>query len=182
MMIRLLFAVLLAAAIPVRADDAPLPPLTPKGEYLVLTANKETTTSHCIGDPKTPMCAVETLLACFVRNKNDLCQTAMGVPWDRVPDFNRDLPWPPIVYRVVRREVLTDKHFPWRVKRDLEWRPGEPSVKAGDVRIDIVVRECDTKVLPEPCDPAEGASAYIVRQQNYNWAVVNWGPADDSHY
>lgn len=65
----------------------PLPPITPKGQYFVMTKDKETTTSDCVGNPKTPMCAVETLLACFVRVVDYLCQTALGVPYEKVPDF-----------------------------------------------------------------------------------------------
>lgn len=30
--------------------------------------------SGCIGDPKTPLCAVETLLACFIWQRPDLCR------------------------------------------------------------------------------------------------------------
>ena len=32
-------------------------------------------TSDCIGDPKTPLCAVETFLACSARKQIELCET-----------------------------------------------------------------------------------------------------------
>lgn len=36
--------------------------------------------SPCIGDPKTPVCAVETALACYLRNTLDLCRAVGVVP------------------------------------------------------------------------------------------------------
>lgn len=83
---RLLVAVcFLAAALPAYAgEDVPLPPLTPKGKQLFMTRESSTSSSECVGSPVTPMCAVETLLACFVRGDDSLCQTAMGVPADKV--------------------------------------------------------------------------------------------------
>jgi len=174
-------ALVLAAALPaLAADDVPLPPLTPKGEYLVMTQDDATSSSKCIGNPATPMCAVETLLACFVRGKDHLCQSALGVAWDKVPDFVSKLDWPPVIYRVVRREVLDDRHFPWRPQRDMDWRPGELDLRAADIRIDLVRKECWEKVtVPCACEaPARGprgATAYIVRHEKGRWAVVTWG-------
>jgi hypothetical protein len=43
-----------AAAFPALAGDVPLPPLTPKREYLVMTQEDATSTSNCIGNPVTP--------------------------------------------------------------------------------------------------------------------------------
>ena len=31
-------------------------------------------TSRCIGNPKTPLCAVETFIACWVRRNRPLCE------------------------------------------------------------------------------------------------------------
>ncbi|WP_337998184.1 hypothetical protein [Oleispirillum naphthae] len=38
-------------------------------------------TSSCIGDPKTPVCAVETLLACFARRAAPLCRSVTARPF-----------------------------------------------------------------------------------------------------
>jgi len=41
-----------------------LPPLTPRKIWWTLGWNAKTTTSHCIGDPRSPLCAAETMMAC----------------------------------------------------------------------------------------------------------------------
>jgi hypothetical protein len=179
----LIVALLLAAALPARAEkDVPLPSLTPNGKHLFLTRESGTTSSKCIGNPVTPMCAVETLMACFVRGDDSLCQTAMGVPADKVPPMGELSDWPSIVYHVVRAEVLTDKHFPWPPTYNLDWRPGEPSVRPSDIRIDVVRRECfETPIVPRNCEvpvrQTSGPIAYIVRREGSRWAVITWGDA-----
>jgi hypothetical protein len=179
----LVIALLLAAALPARADDAvPLPPITPVDGYFVMTQDDATSSSKCVGNPVTPMCAVETLMACFVRGDDRLCQTAMGVPANKVPHMGELSDWPSIVYRVVRAEVLTDKHFPWRPTYNLDWRPGEPSVRPSDIRIDVLRRECfETPIVPRNCEvpvrQTSGPVAYVVRREGSRWAVITWGDA-----
>lgn len=53
-----------------RAD--PLADIPPQDELRFISADDAT--SMCIGDPKTPICAVETLLTCFARADIHLCQ------------------------------------------------------------------------------------------------------------
>lgn len=61
---------LLAAAAPAFAQ---LPAVDPAGQYrLIGPAGRSD--SRCIGRPETPLCAVETLLACFARRDPDLCR------------------------------------------------------------------------------------------------------------
>ncbi len=163
---------------PSHADDVPLPKLTPKGQHFVVTHNDATTTSKCVGDTQTPMCAIETLLACFVRSDMTLCAAGMGVPKEKLEDFAGLPAWPAQIYWVVRNEVLTDKHFPWRPKRDVKWRPGEIDMRAGDVRIDLIRRECEPTVSRGDCHPPRygptGPTAYIVRREGERWAVIDW--------
>ncbi len=40
----------------------------------IRTITQTESTSKCIGDPRTPLCAVETLLACNIRGQIELCQ------------------------------------------------------------------------------------------------------------
>ena len=54
--------------------------------------------SACIGDPVTPVCAVETLFACFARLDAELCR-AVGI---EDPDFGYD-PAPATVEYVIQR-------------------------------------------------------------------------------
>jgi hypothetical protein len=44
------------------------------GVKRVMTKVSKTTDSQCVGDPKTPVCALETMLACLVRQEPELCR------------------------------------------------------------------------------------------------------------
>jgi len=177
-------AFLFAAALPARAGDArpdvPLPPITPVDGYFVMTQDDATTSSNCIGNPVTPMCAVETVMACHVRGNDDLCRIGQGL------ERNSDIiigPLPPEIYWVVRREVLTEQTLPWP-PYEMEDRPGEPSVKAGDIRIDVVDKSCRKgKISHSACETEYDIPpivAYIVRRQGSRWAVVDWRPPYNS--
>lgn len=48
------------------------------------TIYKQGATSECIGRPDTPLCAVETLLACRVRREEALCELVDDTPGDSV--------------------------------------------------------------------------------------------------
>lgn len=165
------------------AADVPLPPITPKGQFLVMTKDDATSTSKCIGNPVTPMCAVETVLACNVRGIDELCRIGMGLKTYPKYNFGPSLPE---IYRVVRREILTDRRFPWRPDKDLDERPGEISLQAGDIRIDLFEKDCwhDT-ISPTACttDPdIPSRVAFIVRRQGDRWAVIDWRPPYDHGY
>jgi len=159
------------------ADDVPLPPLTPKGQFFVMTMDDATSSGKCIGRPITPMCAVETMLACYVRGKDDLCRIGQGLEKDSGIVTG---PLSPMIYWVVRREVLTDRRFPWR-PGPREGRRGELSMKPGDVRIDIYMKDCPGQIIPAACtiDVTGYVSpriAYIVRRYGDHWSVVDWRP------
>jgi hypothetical protein len=48
------------------------------GVKRAMTKDPKTTDSQCVGDPKTPVCALETMLACLVRQQPELCRK-MGI-------------------------------------------------------------------------------------------------------
>jgi hypothetical protein len=174
---RLLVAAFLsAAALPALADDVPLPDLTPKGQYLVMTQDDATSTSKCIGDPKTPLCAVETVRACYIRGKADLCRIGTGVEgYDQVNGIKLDNE----IYRVKRAEVLSDRRFPWNPKQDPR-RNGDINMQAGDIRIDIADKWCSKEIPPDGCGRNwMFPTAYIVRKVRDHWSVTVWGPAFD---
>ena len=56
------------------SEDPDLPPLGQPGQWRYITQDETISTSRCIGRPETPLCAVETLLACFQRDRIDLCR------------------------------------------------------------------------------------------------------------
>lgn len=53
-----------------RIENASPPQAGTKGR---ITRDTRTTTSKCVGNPVTPLCAIETYIACFVRRKETLC-------------------------------------------------------------------------------------------------------------
>jgi hypothetical protein len=71
-MLALLIAALLGPMAGTRAADSIVKP-DPPGVWRILGPDDKDTTSKCIGKPKTPICAVETFLACFVRDDESLC-------------------------------------------------------------------------------------------------------------
>lgn len=64
---------ILLSAFPVASDTLAKEADVYPSEIRVITQTNET--SECIGDPRTPVCAVETLLACFIRQQRSLCET-----------------------------------------------------------------------------------------------------------
>ena len=70
-------AVLVAALMPLAEGVAGGPAHSGKyPRWRMLTDSEDTTTSKCIGKPVTPICAVETLKACFKRSQIELCRMA----------------------------------------------------------------------------------------------------------
>ena len=180
MFARMILAMLIFAALPASAEeDVPLPALTPAGEYRIMTRDDATSTSTCIGNPVTPMCAVETVMACFERSNDELCRIGQGL--DQTPGVVSGMEkYGFLLYRVVRREVVTDRRFPWPPRRDLLDRPGEPSVQAGDVRIDTIEKPCSSISTPETCGSTWGdRRTFIIRRENSHWSVIIWGDPED---
>lgn len=64
---------LIAAPAFAQASDPILPPPDPPGSWRRLTHDEASTTSKCIGNPVTPLCAVETYWACFLHRRPELC-------------------------------------------------------------------------------------------------------------
>ncbi|MGE0093198.1 MAG: hypothetical protein AB7M05_14955 [Alphaproteobacteria bacterium] len=106
-----------------------------RGEIREITATAST--SDCIGDPKTPLCALDTYIACGTRSDPSLCAIAMfgsreALCDKRFPeecrvlnDYRRPLrdSHNPAYYRIVRMEAspakadrIDVKVFYWRCK------------------------------------------------------------------
>ena len=81
MFIRALFLFLAFAltAVPVFAGgNDPNSGLNFDGSFRLMTRDDTTSTSKCIGNPVTPLCAIETHLACWARDNKELCEIAFG--------------------------------------------------------------------------------------------------------
>ena len=144
------------------ADASDLPPVDPPGRWHVLTQDDATSDSKCIGNPVTPLCAVETVLACFTRRDDRLCQVGMGL--DHLPGRIRLNKRPDLSehYRVVAVEKIK---APWRSKINGE------RLASGDAVLKILSVLCQNKVCEKPMGTP---TAYLARPVDRHWAVITW--------
>jgi hypothetical protein len=95
-------------------------------------------TSKCIGDPKTPICAVETLLACRARKKQELC--------DLVNIHNESLDGEPtsISYRIMKSHILTKRDIPKNMANFPTWKIGyaDVAIKDYSLKLDWCPKGC----------------------------------------
>jgi hypothetical protein len=59
-----------------RDRDPDVPDTSGPATWRYVTHSAKTTTSKCIGSAKTPLCAMDTALACYVRGQAELCKIA----------------------------------------------------------------------------------------------------------
>jgi hypothetical protein len=171
MRVALLATYLLMIALPglavAQGNDPMLPPPDPSGSWRKLTRDDATTTSRCIGNPVTPLCAVETYLACFVRRQPELCDMVgagirpiMSVvpPADKREEYR-------VVY--ARRPSPLDP-----VDRSTE---GNMKPQPGDVVIAYMVRACYGAVDDQTnCQDVESDPPYVhmLRKQGDVWVYA----------
>lgn len=117
--------------------------------------------SSCIGDPKTPLCAVETHIACRVRSDDDICDAAGRVE-----------------ARHFRPHHATVLYFVDRIRR---WEPPEPVPHRV---FSVVVWMAESTEFPAPGATPNPGDAYITRptfvltsytleRQGTTWRVVS---------
>ena len=88
LVITLFYAPLVWQAAPATAGEQPVPSRQwtpahgpdPEGVWRTVTQDDATSTSDCIGDLVTPLCAVDTVMACFARFQGKLCQLVWSYP------------------------------------------------------------------------------------------------------
>lgn len=173
---RLLVALFAAVGIggaSAQTPDPDLPPVDPPGHWRQMTLDDATSDSKCVGKFDTPLCAVETVIACFARSHRELCNEALRKPdyfershTGRPPDFRR------MLYRIERSEILTQEGIDEIPRHaDIE-RPG-------DLRIDVSSRDCYRETGGENCtfgysDP----NIFTLRKTEGRWIVLHWGTLD----
>jgi len=153
--------------------DSPAPTAAkPKpARWRVMTLDDATSTSRCIGDPKTPLCAAETLMACFIRRQVQLCTISHGYPPSEAGQFHISKPGPSYrtEYRVVRLHVVSDKDP--KLILDVEW------LKPRDIEITVYRRYC---LMPRSScigEPVDGYS-YVARRDGDRWRITAYAAHD----
>ena len=124
-------------------------------------------TSTCIGDPVTPLCAIETLHACIARRKSELCRAAKGKFLTNQSLFrSRGNEYHYGIYRVVsvRRATAEDVRA---------GRTGINQRHIGDLLVDIEWQACFKSPLEHRCDTFSRPTTHTVRRFKGRWIVVD---------
>ncbi len=124
--------------------------------WRIIGANEQSTSSRCIGRAETPLCAVETLLACFEWSRPDLC---------RLVDADSDQ-----YAGVFGDPADPTKYLAYRVV-------AEKSTPADDA--EIVIEQQEMKA-GQNVGAASGTSSgfKLHRQSDGRWKVTGWGDAN----
>lgn len=150
--------------------DPDLPPIDPPDYWRLMTQDPVSTTSRCVGNPKTALCAIETLLACALRADDELCRIAKDLPEVEYAG-GRATPGDYTKYRVVAAKRLAGTDIPpWQPHDELwSWKPG-------DLRIAVLELDCNSGYRP-PCGKRNYSvppTPYVVRKVRDHWRVVDW--------
>lgn len=140
-----------------------LPPIDPPGVWHTLTQDDATSDSKCIGRPVTPLCAVETVKACFTRNDERLCQIGEG-PSYRPRNLRSERPTNYIRYRMTGAAAITKgNRTAYSVER-MEPRIG-----------DIVLQLNELYCRGTMCETEGGPpTSYILRRWEGGWYAAEW--------
>ena len=157
----LVAAVVSGSGVSAQAADPDLPPPDPPFHWRYVTQDPATTDSQCIGDPRSPECAVDTAEACFTRRDNALCdKVAMPMGYQTKPPqtrFSR--------YHIISSRRLRDVDIPAHHRNDGKW-----SWKAGDVQVTVHWVRC----LDDGCWPGFTETTFTMRRVGDAWAIVYW--------
>ncbi len=170
---RLLAAFLPDASAAGRRNDPDVPPRDPRGYWRQMTLDDATSTSKCVGTFDTPVCAVETVVACFARSRWDLCNVALDEPgrydpsrYSPSPNFTREL------YRLVWTQRLTRAAI-GDIPRDAS------DERPGDIRIDVLRRSCSKRNGSESCNTSDdNPNIFTLRKTSSRWVVIDWSVTD----
>ena len=170
----LMFGLLLAATgACAQMPDPALPLSDPPGVWRRLTHDDRTSSSKCIGRFGTPLCAVETVIACIARAESELCDAALAVPLRMQIDSNASKYFSRELYRVEAARVLTGEEIGGPSRYAVSLRPG-------DVVIEIAARACYEKDWEaDNCGPfPTKAEPYVLRRGGARWHVLAWGDGE----
>tara|TARA_R110000787_G_scaffold75747_1_gene167475 strand:- start:859 stop:1476 length:618 start_codon:yes stop_codon:yes gene_type:complete len=107
-------------------------------EWHVMDKLGEVESSKCVGDPKTPMCAVGTYFACDHRADNRLCEKVNAPPFD-LSLYRADLTTRLFLYlyRETGRITLQEKDI-----SRIEHEGRRISPEAGDIAVKTIMHAC----------------------------------------
>jgi hypothetical protein len=147
-------AIVLLFALAAGPAAAQLPAVDAPGQYRLIGPDAGRSDSRCIGRPDTPLCAVETLLACFARRAAALCWQVWQPPRAGIALFPGDRPGYWWSYRVAAAGQEDD----------------------GTATIAIAGRNCGLLLAPPDCvaAPAAPTRYRLRRMAGGGWRVLDW--------
>jgi hypothetical protein len=160
----LLSALIAPAMAQTPADGPDLPRHDPPGMWHRVTPSDDTTDSKCIGNPVTPICAIETYFACFVRLQPELCRLVNAGVEPISSDSGAVLHW--TEYRVVY------------ARRPSKLNPVEPATEGrlkpqpGDILIGVMQRSCFVSYTNPNCEIGvenEPLGVFMTRKVDGYW-------------
>jgi hypothetical protein len=155
-----LTAALLLAAPAWAGSDGDFTP-DPADTWRVITQDDATSTSRCIGQVDTPVCAVETLIACHMRGTPELCRIATG----RTHDFSSGpLPNEWLRYRLTRASPIQPEDF----ARQHLGHFGVQRWKPGSMLVEMVEETCYGTFCEGSLE-----MIYILRRSGKGWHVYD---------
>jgi hypothetical protein len=156
--------------------DDPMVPKIDKTFWRRMTPIDATSTSKCIGSRESPICVVETHLACRKRFLPELCRYALGeideLPEKRENSNPRKAGYR-LDYKVWYARRITARELPWPMGL---WEKEPPDVQPQDVMMVIFMRFChNNKCIPFTLGDPE-PSQYVVRNTEKGWIITFWTP------
>lgn len=162
--------------------------------FRVLRFRPQWTSSDCIGEPETPLCAAETAMACWLRMNETLCR---AIGWDTEYNLDTDprkfRQGTAITYHVRGQQRLTKGDIPEKYKQaPHNWRHGDVAIRMR-VYYCTISRLCSGTLKGSPtghrwdCPPVSctfggyptlrdhlhpNHRITVARQQNKTWHVV----------
>ena len=163
-----LFVLVIGTDLALAAADPALPKPDSPLVWRLMSTQKNFTTSRCLGDPKTPLCAAETVEACIELQEPQFCKIALSAarladigPMEDAPR-DTDLR----IYRVTSAKRLTAGDLPAAIKQ------GRKDWQVGDIQIMIQGFTC----LSGGCETyRSGPMPYIIRPAGDKWQVIDFG-------
>lgn len=125
----------------------------PKAKWKRITNFGAETQTDCIGNPKTPICAVETFIACLAYRDGDLCAIAENYPDMRI-EFDAPERRRVMDYNVRSLGAFKNASIPKGM--DVNWTP-----VAGDQLAVVDIRECQYVESSWQCRPFTGPSGHF---------------------
>ena len=120
--------------------------------------------SHCIGDVSDPVCAVETLIACYALERPELC-ALLGVQGMR---FEGDAQPNIFDYKIIEILPITTDRIPNRLRN-------KPWFNLNALEVRVAKRSCFTpSVCKQLAEHSFFPSVYFLSPNGKEWRLAAW--------